>query len=146
MPFQAFVIALHGRLRAEHGGSPGLRDRGLLESALAAPRNLRLYGDPDIFDLAAQYAHAMTRNHPFVDGNKRVAFAAAGVFLELNGHRLTAPETDAVLAMIALSSGDLDATGFANWRRVSAEPGPGHDDPGAGCAQSRSPISTKADQ
>jgi death on curing protein len=126
---QVFVIALHGRLLAEHGGSPGLRDRGLLESALAAPRNHRLYGDPDIFDLAAQYAHAITRNHPFMDGNKRVAFAAAGVFLELNGHRLTAPETDAVLAMLALSSGELDAAGFANWLRDSVEPAPRHEDP-----------------
>jgi death on curing protein len=120
-----FVIALHGRLLAEHGGSPGLRDRGLLESAMAAPRDHRFYGDPDIFDLAAQYAHAITRNHPFERGNKRVAFAAAGVFLELNGHRLTAPETDAVLAVLALSRGDLDAAGFADWLRGSAEPVPG---------------------
>ena len=119
---QVFVIALHGRLLAEHGGPPGLRDGGLLESALAAARHHLLYGDPDIFDLAAQYAHALTRNHPFVDGNKRVAFAAAGVFLELNGHRLTASETDAVFAMLALCSGKLDAAGFANWLRVSAEP------------------------
>jgi death on curing protein len=123
-----FVRALHGRLLAEHGGSPGLLDRGLLESAPFAPRNHRLYGEPDIFDLAAQYAHALTRNHPFVDGNKRAAFAAAGVFLELNGHRLTAPETDAVLAMLALSSGELDATGFADWLRGSVEPAPERED------------------
>ncbi len=125
-----FVIALHGRLLAEHGGSPGLRDRDLLESALAATRNHRLYGDPDIFDLAAQYAHALTRNRPFMDGNKRVALAAAGVYLELNGHRLTASETDAVLAMLALASGKLDATGFAAWLRDSAEPEPGPKGPG----------------
>jgi death on curing protein len=119
---QVVVIAIHGRMLAEHGGSPGLRDRGLLESALAAPRNHRLYGESDIFDLAAQYAHAITRNHPFVDGNKRVAFAAAGIFLELNGHLLTATERDAVLAVLALSRGDLDAAGFANWLRISTEP------------------------
>ena len=122
---QVFIIALHGRLLAEHGGSPGLRDRGLLESALAAPRNHRLYDDPDICDLAARYAHAITRNHPFVDGNKRVAFAAAGIFLELNGLRLTASEADAVLAMLALSRGDLDVAGFADWLRVSTESLPG---------------------
>jgi death on curing protein len=126
-----FVVALHGRLLAEHGGSPGLRDRGLLESALTAPRNHRLYGDPDVFDLAAEYAHAITRNHPFVDGYKRAAFATAGVFLELNGHRLTSSEPDAVLAMLALSCGELDTAGFANWLRISTTVVPEQTDSGA---------------
>ena len=119
---QVFIIAIHGRLLAEHGGSPGLRDRGLLESVLAAPRNHRAYKQPDIIDLAALDAHAITRNHPFVDGNKRVALAAAGVFLELNGWRLIATEPDAVLAMLALSRGELDAAGFAAWLRTCTEP------------------------
>ena len=119
---QVFIIALHGRLLAEHGGAPGLRDPGLLESALAGPRNRLLYGEPDLCELAATYAHGITQNHPFVDGNKRVAFAAAGVFLELNGRRLTATEPDAVLAVLALASGEMDAAGFAAWLRVSSEP------------------------
>jgi death-on-curing protein len=99
-----------------------VRDPGLLASALAAPRNRFGYGDDDVFTLAAAYAFALVRNHPFVDGNKRTAFTAAGVFLELNGQRLVAPETDAVAAVIALVTGDMDAAGFADWLRLSSEP------------------------
>jgi len=119
---QVFIIAIHGRLLAEHGGRPGLRDRGLLESVLAGPRNHRADEQPDIIDLAALYAHAITRNRPFVDGNKRVALAAAGALLELNGLRLVATEPDAVLAMLALSRGELDDVGFAAWLRTCTEP------------------------
>lgn len=114
-------LAIHGRLLAEHGGPVGLRDEGLLESALASPRNHFEHSDTDLFDLAAAYAFAITRDHPFVDGNKRVAFAAAGVFLELNGQRLVASEIDAVGAVMALSAGDLGAPEFAAWLRRNCE-------------------------
>jgi death-on-curing protein len=114
------VLAIHGRLLAEHGGATGLREESLLESALAAPVNHFEYDQADVFVLAATYAHALTSNHPFVDGNKRTAFAAAGIFLELNGYRLTATEPDAVLAVLALSRGDMNAQEFCNWLRISS--------------------------
>ena len=116
-----FVLAVHARLLAEHGGPPGIRDEGLLSSALDAPKNHHGYDDPDVFDLAAVYAHAITSNHPFVDGNKRTAFAAAGIFLELNGHRLIAPEADAVGAVLSLSRGEMTAEQFGQWLRLSSE-------------------------
>lgn len=99
----------------------GIRDERLLDSALAAPRNHFEYDNADVFMLAAQYAYALTSNHPFVDGNKRTAFAAAGIFLELNGHRLTASEPDAVLAMLALSQGEMSAEDFRSWLEISSE-------------------------
>ena len=114
------VLAIHGRLLAEHGGASGLRDESLLESALAAPANHFEYSQADIFMLAATYAFALTSNHPFVDGNKRTAFVSAGVFLELNGYRLEASEPDAVLAVLALSRGELDAEGFSKWLKISS--------------------------
>ncbi len=119
---KTFLLAIHGRLLAEHGGGTGLRDEGLLESALASPRNRFEYEEGDLFDLAAAYAFVITRNHPFVDGNKRIAFAAAGIFLELNGHRLDASEVDAVGAVLALSRGEIDADAFAVWLRTNSEP------------------------
>ena len=118
---KTFLLAIHGRLLAEHGGAIGLRDEGLLESALASPRNRFEYGETDVFELAAAYAFALTSNHPFVDGNKRAAFAAAGIFLELNGERLTASEADAVSAVLALSRADLSDREFAAWLRVNCE-------------------------
>ena len=121
------IHAIHGMLLAEHGGGTGIRDEGLLAPALAAPRNRFGYGDQDVFNLAAAYAFAPVRNHPFVDGNKRTAFTAAGVFLELNGQRLVAPETDAVAAVVALVTGEMDAAGFADWLRISSEPDTGDD-------------------
>ncbi len=114
------VLAIHGRLLAEHGGAPGMRDESLLESAPAAPRNQSAHAQADVFRLAAAYAFALTSDHPFIDGNKRTAFAAAGVFLELNGYCLEATEPDAVGAMLALSKGDLDADGFGKWLRISS--------------------------
>ncbi len=122
------VLAVHGRLLAEHGGASGLRDESLLESALAAPVNHFEYDKADVFVLAATYAHALTSNHPFVDGNKRTAFAAAGIFLELNGFRLTASEPDAVLAVLALSKGEMNAEEFWNWLRISSVALSGIDD------------------
>ena len=99
---------------------PGLRDEGLLESALAARKNLFESEQTDIYMLAATYAFALTSNHPFFDGNKRTAFVAAGIFLELNGHQLRASEADAVYAVLALSKGELGSTDFSNWLRLSS--------------------------
>lgn len=114
---QALVL-LHDESLAEHGGSPGLRDEGLLESALARPLNLAVYGEPDLADLAAAYGVGLARNHAFVDGNKRAAFLAIGLFLGLNGYRLAANQADATLTMLAVASGDLDDPAFAEWIRV----------------------------
>lgn len=114
------VFALHERLLAEHGGAPGLLDEGLLEAALASPRNHLAYEQADLFRLAAAYAYALTQNHPFSDGNKRVALTVAGVFLELNGYRLDAPEAEAVVATTGLSTRQLDERGFAEWLRASS--------------------------
>ncbi len=114
------VFALHERLLADHGGAPGLLDEGSLDAALASPKNHFEYEQADTFQLAAAYAYAITQNHPFIDGNKRVALTAAGVFLELNGHRLDAPEAEAVAATTALSTRQLDEHGFAEWLRASS--------------------------
>jgi death-on-curing protein len=102
---EAAVRAMHAELIAEHGGRDGLRDAGLLSSALARPRNKRAYGaSSSVFDLAAAYGVGIARNHPFVDGNKRIALAVVYVFLEMNGYRLEAPEVDAVEAMLAIAA------------------------------------------
>lgn len=114
------VLAIHERLLAEHGGASGLLSEGSLEAALAGPQNLFAYEGADIPRLAAAYAHALTRNHPFADGNKRVAFTVAGVFLELNGLRLEASEQDAARAVEALSSHEIDELQFATWLRETA--------------------------
>ena len=111
------LLILHDESLAEHGGAPGLRDEGLLDSALARPLNLQAYGSPDWADLAAAYAGGLAQNHPFVDGNKRAAFLAVGLFLSLNGRRLTAPQADATLVMLALAAGDLDESRFSDWLR-----------------------------
>lgn len=115
------LLILHDETLAEHGGASGLRDEGLLDSALARPLNLAAYGTPDVADLAAAYAAGLSQNHPFVDGNKRAAFLSVGLFLALNGQRLTASQADATLAMFALAAGEQDEATFADWlRRHSA--------------------------
>jgi death-on-curing protein len=111
------LVLLHDESLAMHGGASGLRDEGLLESALARPVNLALYGQPDLADLAACYGFGLAQNHPFVDGNKRAAFLSVGLFLGLNGHRLTATQAEATLAMFSLAAGDLDEPTFAAWLR-----------------------------
>jgi death-on-curing protein len=116
---KAAVLAIHERLLAEHGGAAGILDEGSLEAALAAPRNRFLYEQADVFRLAAAYAHAFTRNHPFSDGNKRVALTAAAVFLELNGYLLGASERDAATAIGALVERKMDEAGLAVWLRAS---------------------------
>jgi death-on-curing protein len=116
------LLLLHGESLAVHGGAQGLRDAGLLDSALARPQNLVLYGQPDLADLAAAYAGGLAQNHPFVDGNKRAAFLSVGLFLHLNGHRLVASQADATLAMLSLAAGDMDEQEFAHWLRSHTAP------------------------
>lgn len=111
------ILAIHEEQLAEHGGGAGVRDGGLMESALAKPTNLAAYGDPDVADLAAAYGFGLARNHPFVDGNKRTAFVAVELFLALNGWTLTASDADCVMTMLALAAGDLDESEFAHWLR-----------------------------
>ena len=111
------LLLLHDESLAEHGGAAGIRDEGLLESALGRPLNLDAYGTPDFADLAASYAIGLAKNHAFVDGNKRTAFLATGVFLHLNGYRLSVSQVDATLTMLAIASGELDEAGFAAWLR-----------------------------
>lgn len=113
---------LHDESLAEHGGAPGLRDVGLFESALARPVNLAAYGQPDLAALAASYGVGLAKNHPFVDGNKRVAFLATGLFLLLNGHRLVATQAEATLTMLAVAAGTLDEAAFAAWIRAHLAP------------------------
>jgi death-on-curing protein len=114
------LMLLHDESLAEHGGASGLRDEGLLDSALARPLNRALYGGeppPDVAELAAAYGHGLAKNHPFVDGNKRAAFLSVGLFLALNGWRLTASQADATLAVFELAGGGLDEAAFAVWLR-----------------------------
>jgi death-on-curing protein len=115
------VLAAHDRLLAAHGGAEGLRDAGLLESALARPRQHYAYGSPDVFELAALYTAGVVRNHPFVDGNKRTGFAIGIAFLELNGFVLQATEEDATNVVLALAAGDLDEAGYTAWLRANAK-------------------------
>ena len=109
------VIALHDEQIAQYGGSAGLRDHGLLSSALARPQNQVAYGEPSVFDLAAADAYGIIRNHPFVDGNKRIGFIAAYAFLDLNGWDLNAPKAEAYAAVMALAKDKPSETEFAAW-------------------------------
>lgn len=109
---------------SDHGGSSGLRDEGLLDSALARPQNLVAYGLPDLASLAASYAFGLAKNHAFVDGNKRAAFLAIGLFLDLNGQSFEADQPDAIRAILALASGDLDEDDLAVWIRAHMVPLP----------------------
>jgi death-on-curing protein len=116
---KALVLAIHDRQVAEHGGSAGVRDEGLLESALARAQQLHAYGDPapDLADLAAALAHGLARNHPFVDGNKRTAHVAYRTFLALNGADLDATDEEKYVAMLALAESKLGERDFATWLR-----------------------------
>jgi len=115
------ILAVHEHQLAEHGGAAGVRDQGLLESALARPENLAAYGKPDIADLAAAYGYGISRNHAFIDGNKRTGFVATELFLELNRHALAADDVDCVVTMLAVASGDITEAEFAAWIRDHAE-------------------------
>ena len=113
------VLALHLRQLAEHGGGEGVRDEGLLRSALARPQNLLAYGDPrpDLASLAAAYAYGIARNHPFVDGNKRTALVVARLFLLLNGVNLVATQEEKYLTFLKLAAGELSEEDLADWVR-----------------------------
>jgi death-on-curing protein len=113
------VLFLHDRALREYGGTQGMKDPGLLDSALALPRNKRAYAPEtaDLFDLGAAYAYGIARNHAFSDGNKRTAWACCVLFLKVNGVELDAPAVDVVPLMVALASGTLDEAGFAAWLR-----------------------------
>jgi len=115
------ILAVHEAQIAEHGGALGIRDVRLIESALAAPRSLAAHGASDLFDLAAAYGHALIRNHGFIDGNKRTAYVATLLFLELNGARLTAPLAERVLVFERLGAGEMTREEFAAWLRRSQE-------------------------
>ncbi len=112
------ILAIHDEQLAEHGGSTGLRDAGLLDSALARPLNRASYGEPDVAELAAVYALAIVKNHPFIDGNKRTAFVALEVFLRLNGSRFTAGDAEAVVMTLAMAAGELPDDEFTAWVRL----------------------------
>ena len=116
------VLNAHERQLAEHGGPAGIRDEGLLESALARPENLLAYGDPDVADLAAAYAFGLAKNHPFVDGNKRASLAACTTFLLLNGYQLPVDDTVNIATWQALAAGTVTEADLATWLRQRVVP------------------------
>lgn len=124
---RALALAIHERQLAEHGGGGGIRDEGLLESALARPQQLLAYGDPppDLADLAASLAFALARNHPFVDGNKRTTQVCYRVFLLLNDAELDAGDEEKYAQMVALAAGETSEADFAAWLRGHLRMRPG---------------------
>ena len=119
---KAVLLAIQDELLARFGGLAGIRDEGLMESALSRPRQLFAYGDPDVFELAAAYAYGIVKNHPFLDGNKRAGFISAYVFLGANGQLLDAPEEKAVLFTVGLASGEISEEEYAAWLKDSCSP------------------------
>jgi death-on-curing protein len=118
------LVLLHGESLSLFGGSPGLRDEGLLDAALDRPLNLLACGQhPDLADLAAASAHGLARNHPFVDGNKRAAFLSIGLFLHLNGQRFQADPLEAIRTIFAHAAGEVGEPQLADWIRLHASPG-----------------------
>ena len=109
------VLAIHDEQLAEHGGQPGVRDRGLLESALDRPRSQFAYGATALMRLAASYAFGISRNHPFLDGNKRTSLVVAELFLELNGCELTASDAQCITTFLQLAAGELTENQLAEW-------------------------------
>ncbi len=116
------ILAVHDEQLAQHGGASGSRDAGLLESALARPANRAAYGDPDIAELAALYAIALARNHPFVDGNKPTVYVALELCLRLNGLHFAASDPEAAVVMLELAAGDISDEEFTAWVRQNAVP------------------------
>jgi len=112
------LVILHDESLVLHGGASGIRDEGLLDSALNRAKNLALYGQPDYADLATAYVFGLSSNHAFVDGNKRVAFLALGLFLGLNGYKLTASQVDATLTMMSVAKGEIQESEFGQWIRA----------------------------
>lgn len=110
------VISVHQMLLAEHGGASGIRDEALLDSTLNRPRQRFAYGDDlSICELASSYCFGLAKNHPFIDGNKRIALTVAAIFLEINGYSLNAPEPDAAVTIEQLAAGDLSEDDLADW-------------------------------
>ena len=116
------VLIFHEENLLEFGGASGIRDRGALESALARPKNLFAYGQPDLFDLAAAYTAGLSQNHGFVDGNKRTAFLTGLVFLTENGYDVVAEQAEVIAAMLELADHQLDEVGYAQWLRDHTVP------------------------
>ena len=114
------ALAIHELMLAQHGGLAGVRDEGLLESALSKPRNLFAYGKPTVAQLATSYAAGIIRNHPFLDGNKRTGFMLAATFMELNGLTLTASEESVVQQTLALAAGELKEASYAAWLKENS--------------------------
>ena len=112
---EAVVIAIHRRQLAEHGGIDGIRDRGLLESALFRPKNQYAYGNPSIFDLAAAYGYGIAKNHPFIDGNKRTSYVVMRTFLKLNGFDIQASTVEKYEVWIRLADSQIDEIDLAKW-------------------------------
>ncbi|MBO9713163.1 type II toxin-antitoxin system death-on-curing family toxin [Sphingomonas sp.] len=118
----AVAEAAHGEQLAEHGGAEGVRDRNMLESAMARPLNLVAYGEPDAAELAASYAYGIARNHPFVDGNKRTAAVVSETFLVLNGYRLACDDVELVMTFLSLAAGELSVEALTDWFRKHTVP------------------------
>lgn len=116
------VLAIHARSLALYSGAQGLRDEGLLESALGRPQNRAEYKDATVFDLAAAYAFGITKNHPFVDGNKRTAFVTTALFLALNGFHLAAREAEATAVMLAFAAGEVSEGELSDWLKAQSSP------------------------
>jgi death-on-curing protein len=117
------ILAIHDEQLAQHGGALGVRDDGLLDSALARPLNRAGYGEPDVAELAAVYAIAIARNHPFLDGNKRTVYVALETFLALNGCAFPVSDADAVVATLAMAAGEMNDEEFTAWVRDNTQPG-----------------------
>ena len=115
------VLLAHEQSLAQFGGAAGVRDEGLLDSALGRPQNLFAYGKPSLFELAASYAFGLVKNHPFIDANKRAGFVVAVLFLELNGYRFRATEVDAALRTLALAAGEMSEAGYAEWLKANSK-------------------------
>jgi len=115
------VFLAHDQSLARFGGSAGLRDEDLLDSALGKPLNLFAYGQPTIFELAASYAFGLVKNHPFIDGNKRSGFIVALTFLQINGWHLQASEVDATLRTLALAAGEMTEAAYADWLKANSK-------------------------
>lgn len=119
---ETVILALHEEHLAEHGGAVGIRDRGLLESALCRPQHLAHYGKADLAALAAAYGFGIARNHPFMDGNKRTALTVTELFLVLNGQELIADDASCVTTLLSLAAGELPEKAFADWIRDNIRP------------------------
>jgi death-on-curing protein len=116
------VLAAHRRSLQDHSGAEGIRDEGRLESALGRPPHMATYGEPTLFELAASYGFGLVKNHPFVDGNKRMAYLTTYVFLGMNGHELDADEAEAAAITLDLAAGAVSEEDFAIWLQANCKP------------------------